>query len=188
MFTRRILSALTITAALVISAGVTPTTSTESRGRTTSSEVNTAARAELPEAAAQSEAALGKALAGTWMVTVNQPGFPQPPRYFRFTPDGGMVINDDLQVGPNFVEHFTIGQGNWIRTGVNTASATLVGNRYNLEGSFLGSYKVRMNLELNPFTPEWTATFRIDISLPNGQVIFTSGGTHEATRLKVEPL
>jgi len=118
----------------------------------------------------------------------DQPGFPQPPRYFTFTADGGMGINDDLQVGPNFVEHFTIGQGNWIRTGVNIVSATLVGNRYNLEGSFLGSYTVRMNLELNPVTPEWTATFRIDISLSNGQVIFSSGGIHEATRLEVEPL
>jgi hypothetical protein len=188
MLTSRTPWPLTITAALVISGAVTPATSTASRGKPIASEANTAAQAHLPDAAAQAEAALGKALAGTWVVTVNQPGFAQPPRYFTFTADGGMVINDDLQVGPNFVEHFTIGQGNWIRTGVNTVSATLVGNRYNLEGSFLGSYKVRMNLELNPVTPEWTATFRIDISLPNGQVIFSSGGIHEATRLEVEPL
>ena len=188
MFTSRFLGVSTITTALVISAAVTLATSTGSHGRNSSSEANTAAQAELPGAAAPAGAALGKALAGTWVVTVNQPGFPQPPRYFTFTADGGMVINDDLQVGPNFVEHFTIGQGTWIRTGVNTVSATLVGNRYNLEGSFLGSYKVRMNLELNPVTPEWTATFRIEISLPNGQVIFTSGGTLQATPLEVEPL
>jgi hypothetical protein len=188
MFTSRFLGVSTITTALVISGAVTLATSTGSRGMNIKSEANTAAQAELPGAATQAGAALGKALAGTWVVTVNQPGFPQPPRYFTFTADGGMVINDDLQVGPNFVEHFTIGQGNWIRTGVNTVSATLVGNRYNLAGSFLGSYKVRMNLQLNPLTPEWTATFRIDISLPNGQVIFSSGGIHEATRLDVEPL
>jgi hypothetical protein len=188
MFTSRRPWALTITAALVISGAVTPATSAESRGRTINPDANTAAQAELPRAAAQAEAALGKALAGTWVVTVNQPGIPQPQRHFTFHSDGGMVVNDDLQVGPNFVEHFTIGQGNWIRTGVNTVAATLVGHRYNLEGSFLGSFKVRMNLELNPISPEWSATFRIDISLPNGQVIFTSGGTFEATRLEVEPL
>ena len=188
MFTSRFLGVSTITTVLVISGAVTLATSTGSRGRNINSEATTAAQAELPGAAAQAGAALGKALAGTWVITVNQPGFPQPPRYFTFNADGGLVINDDLQVGPNFVEHFTIGQGNWIRTGVNTVSATLVGNRYNLEGSFLGSYKVRMNLELNPVAPQWTATFRIDISLPNGQVIFSSGGIHEATRLEVEPL
>ena len=188
MFTSRIPWVLTITASLVTSGAVTPATSTESRGRTFDSEAKTAAQAELPRAAGQGEAALGKALAGTWVVTINQPGFPQPQRHFTFNSDGGMVINDDLQVGPFFVEHFTIGQGNWIRTGVNTVAATLAGHRYNLEGSFLGSYKVRMNLELNPITPEWSGTFRIDITLPSGQVIFTSGGTYEATRLEVEPL
>jgi hypothetical protein len=188
MFTSRIPRALTITAALVISGAVTPGTSTESRGRTINPDANTAAQAELPAAAAQAEAALGKALAGTWVVTLNQPGFPQPQRHFTFNSDGGIVINDDLQVGPFVVEHFSIGQGNWIRTGVNTVAATIVGHRYDLQGSFLGSYKVRLHLELNPITPEWSATFRIDISLPNGQVIFTSGGTQEATRLEVEPL
>ena len=188
MFRSRFLRVSTITTALAISGAVAPATSIGIAERNINSEANTAAQAELPGAAARAEAALGKALAGTWVVTVNQPGFPQPPRYFTFSADGGMVINDDLQVGPNFVEHFTIGQGSWIRTGVNSVSATLVGNRNNLEGSFLGSYKVRMNLDLNPVTPEWTATFRIHISLPNGQVIFTSGGTLEATRLEVEPL
>jgi hypothetical protein len=188
MLTSRISWTLTITAALVISGAVTPAKSTESRTRTINSEATTAAQPQLPDEAGRAEAALGKTLAGTWVVTVNQPGFPQPQRLFTFSADGGLVTNDDLQVGPDFVEHFTIGQGNWIRTGVNTVATTVVGQRYNLQGSFLGWYKVRMNLELNPINPEWTGTFRIDITLPNGQVIFTSGGTFEATRLEVEPL
>jgi hypothetical protein len=45
-----------------------------------------------------------------------------------------------------------------------------------------------MNLELNPLTSEWNGRFHIDIALPNGQVIFTSGGSFAATRLAVEPL
>jgi len=97
------------------------------------------------------------------------------------------VTNDDLQVGPNFVEHQTIGQGNWIRTGHRSVAATIIGQRFNLEGSLLGTYKVRMNLELNPSAREWSGRFVIDIALPNGQVIFTSRGNFEATPLAVEP-
>jgi hypothetical protein len=137
---------------------------------------------------AQDEAAFGRTLAGTWVVSVNQPGFPPGQRHFTFNSDGGLVTNDDLQVGPDFVEHQTIGQGNWIRSGHRSVAATIAGQRFNLEGSLLGTYTVRMNLELNPLTSEWNGRFHIDIALPNGQVIFTSGGSFAATRLAVEPL
>jgi hypothetical protein len=137
---------------------------------------------------AQDEAALGKALAGTWIVNVSQPGFPQPPRHFTFDADGGLITNDDLQVGPFFVEHFTIAQGSWIKTGSRSVSATTVGQRYNLLGTFLGTFKVKMNLEIDPQAREWTGIFQIEVALPGGQVIFTSGGTFQATRLEVEPL
>jgi hypothetical protein len=137
---------------------------------------------------AQDEAAFAKVLAGTWVVNVDQPGFPPGQRHFTFNADGGLVTNDDLQVGPNFVEHQTIGQGNWIRTGHRSVAATIAGQRFNLEGSLLGTYKVRMNLELNPLASEWNGRFRIDIALPNGLVIFTSDGHFEATPLSVEPL
>lgn len=168
MFTSRVSRAFTITAALVISA--------------------TVIGANATRLSAQDEAAFGRTLAGTWAVTVDQPGFPQPQRHFTFNSDGGLVTNDDLQVGPNFVEHQTIGQGNWIRTGHRSVAATIIGQRFNLEGSFLGTYKVRMNLELDPSAREWSGRFVIDIALPNGQVIFTSGGNFDATPLAVEPL
>jgi hypothetical protein len=168
MFTGRIPRTFTMTAALVISASVIGANGTR--------------------VSAQDEAAFAKALAGTWVVNVDQPGFPPSQRHFTFNADGGLVTNDDLQVGPNFVEHQTIGQGNWIRTGHRSVAATIAGQRFNLEGSLLGTYKVRMNLELNPLASEWTGRFRIDIALPNGQVIFTSDGSFEATALAVEPL
>jgi hypothetical protein len=137
---------------------------------------------------ARAEAAEAKELAGTWVVHVDQPGFPPSDRLFTFNSDGGLVTNDDLQVGPNFVEHFTIGQGNWIRTGNRRFSATIAGQRYNLQGSFLGTFKVRMNLELNEKMSQWSARFRIEIALANGTVVFISGGTFEAARIEVEPL
>ena len=188
MFTRRLSRAFTITAALVISATVSGAESTSRRQPTNNSESNAATPTDTSHISAQEEAALGRTLAGTWVVNVNQPGFPPAQRHFTFNSDGGLVTNDDLQVGPNFVEHFTIGQGNWIRTGNRSVAATIVGQRFNLEGSFLGTFKVRMNLELNPLASEWSGTFRIDIALPGGQVIFTSDGGFEATRLAVEPL
>ena len=118
MFTRRLSRAFTITAALVISATVTPAESTSSRWATNNSESNAATPANTSQVSGQEEAALGKTLAGTWVINVNQPGFPPSQRHFTFNSDGGLVTNDDLQVGPNFVEHFTIAQGNWIRTGI----------------------------------------------------------------------
>lgn len=179
MYTKRLSRAFMIAAALVISATVSGAEFTN----------NSKSNAATPtRTSAQDEAALGRTLAGTWVVDVSQPGFPPAQRYFTFNSDGGLVTNDDLQVGPNFVEHFTVGQGNWIRTGTRSVAATIVGQRFNLEGTFLGTFKVRMNLELNPLTNEWNGTARVDIALPSGQVIFTSDAGFEATRLAVEPL
>ena len=188
MFTRRLSRAFTITAALVISATVTGANSTSSRRTPNNSGLSPATPTVTSHVSAQDEAAFGRTLAGTWVVNVNQPGFPPAQRHFTFNSDGGLVTNDDLQVGPNFVEHFTIAQGNWIRTGNRSVSATIVGQRFNLEGSLLGTFKVRMNLNLNPLASEWNGRFRIDIALPNGQIIFTSDGSFEAARLAVEPL
>ena len=177
MFRTRIFSPLTITAALMITAVGN------------SAPLNAGRQAGvLPDVAAQAEAALGKALAGTWIVNVDQPGFPPSQRHFTFNSDGGMIANDDVQLGPNGVDHFTIAQGSWIRTGNRAVAATIVGQRHSPEGSFLGTFKVRMNLELNQVMTEWTARFRIDVRLPGGQVIFTSEGAFAATRLEVEPL
>jgi len=188
MFTRRLARAFTIAAALVISATVSGAEFASRRQATNNSKSNAATPAHPSHVSAQEEAALGRTLAGTWVVNVSQPGFPPSQRHFTFNADGGLVTNDDLQVGPNFVEHFTIAQGNWIRTGHRSVAATIVGQRFNLEGIFLGTFKVRMNLELNPPASEWTGTFRLDIALPGGQVVFTSDGGFEATRLAVEPL
>jgi hypothetical protein len=187
MFTSRTSRVLTIPAALVIAA-VTAAESTGNRAGTNNSAVGGAAQADTSGLSAEAEAGLGKALAGTWIVTVDQPGFPLSQRHFTFSADGGLITNDDLQVGPNFVEHFTIAQGNWIRTGPRSVAATIVGQRYTLEGSFLGTFKVRMNLVLNQAATRWNGVFRITIALPNGFVVFTSDGTSEAARLEVEPL
>jgi hypothetical protein len=188
MFTRRLSRAFTITAVLVISATVTGANSTSSRLTTNNSGPGAATPTVTARVSAQDEAAFGKTLAGTWVVNVNQPGFPPGQRHFTFNSDGGLVTNDDLQVGPNVVEHFTIAQGNWIRTGNRSVAATIAGQRFDLEGSLLGTFKVRMNLDVDPLASEWSGTFRIDIALPNGQVIFTSDGNFEATRLAVVPL
>jgi hypothetical protein len=188
MFTRRLSRAFTIAAALVISATVSGAEFTSRRQATNNSESNAATPAHTAHISVQEEAALGRTLAGTWVVNISQPGFPPSQRHFTFNSDGGLVTNDDLQVGPNFVEHFTIGQGNWIRTGNRSVAATFVGQRFNLEGTFLGTFKVRMNLDLNPLANEWSGTARVYIALPGGQVIFTSDAGFEATRLAVEPL
>lgn len=188
MITRRIFWTSTIAAAMVISATVAPVKSNETNRASNSSELNAATQGEILDVIAQAETAQGRELAGTWVVHVDQQGFPPSYRLFTFNSDGGLVTNDDLQVGPNGVEHFTIGQGNWIRTGNRRFSATIAGQRYNLQGSFLGTFKVRMNLELNERLSQWSGRFRVEIALPNGTVIFTSGGTFEAARMEVEPL
>jgi hypothetical protein len=140
------------------------------------------------DVAVPADAALSKALAGTWVVGVTQPGFPAIERHLTFGSDGTLVSNDDLQLTPYGVEHFTIAQGNWVRSGGRTIAATIAGQRYDLQGTLLGSFKVRIELELNPFATAWTGRFRIDIIVPGGQVVFSSGGTLNAVRLAVEPL
>ena len=188
MFMRRRPWVFTILVALVISGAVPAAKSSARLVRTNNPVLNGPPHAEQSAIAAQDGAALGKQLAGTWVVNVEQPGFPPSQRHFTFNADGGLVTNDDLQVGPLFVEHFTIGQGNWIRTGSRSAAATVVGQRYDLQGRFVGTYKVRMNLDVDLLANGWSGPFRIEIALPNGQVIFASEGTFQATRLEVEPL
>src|SRR5262245_4365577 len=187
MITRRIFWMLTITAAMVISATVAPGKSDES-DRGSDESLNAAAQGEILDVMARTEAPQRRELAGTWVVHVDQQGFPPSDRLFTFNSDGGLVTNDDLKVGPDGVEHCTIAQGNWIRTGNRRFSATIGGQRYNLQGSFLGTFKVRMNLELNEKMSQWSGRFRIEIALPNGTVVFISGGAFEAARIEVEPL
>jgi hypothetical protein len=188
MVMRRRTWVFTILVALLISGAVPAAKLSARLVRTNNSVLSGPAHAEQSAIAAVDGAALGRQLAGTWIVNVDQPGFPPSQRHFTFNADGGLVTNDDLQVGPLFVEHFTVAQGNWIRTGTRNAAATIVGQRYNLQGGFVGTFKVRMNLEVDFLTNQWSATFRIEIALPNGHVFFTSDGTFQATRLEVEPL
>lgn len=122
------------------------------------------------------------------MKRLPRPGFPLIERHLTFGSDGTLISNDDLQLTPYGVEHFTIAQGNWLRTGSRTVAATIAGQRYDLQGSLLGSFKVRLEFDLDPSATTWSGRFLIDIIVPGGQVVFTSGGTLKAVRLAVEPL
>jgi hypothetical protein len=73
-----------IVVALVISGSVPAAKSSGSRMRTNNRALDARAYSDQSAIAAEDGAALGKRLAGTWVVNVDQPGFPPSQRHFTF--------------------------------------------------------------------------------------------------------
>jgi len=101
---------------------------------------------------------------GSWVVNVNQPGFPPSQRLFTFFSDGTIIGHDVLQAPPSGVEWWTTAHGEWIRNGNREFNAIVVGLRFNGQANMLGMFKIRMSVRLKDSLVEWEGPARIDVT------------------------
>ena len=99
-----------------------------------------------------------------------------------FTEDGNVIADEP----PSPFE--TSGHGNWISTGHNEAAYTFVSLIGSAAGPLSAKLKVVGALQLDADKGTWNGPFKIDVSDPSGQIIFSDRGTFSLTRIAVERL
>jgi len=120
-------------------------------------------------------------LEGAWSVTAHVEGEPLIHALITFNGDGGFV---ETAAAPGI----TSGHGNWARTGHRKFDLTALYLRLDATNQFIGTSKVRSSFTLNERGDSAAGPFQTDVFDATGNVLFSFGGTAEATRIAVEPL
>lgn len=120
-------------------------------------------------------------LEGAWTVTAHVEGEPLIHALITFNSDGGFV---ETAAAPGV----SSGHGNWARTGHRKFALTAVYLRLDATGQFIGSSRVRSSFAVNERSDTATGPFQTDVFDAAGNMLFSFGGTAEATRIAVEPL
>jgi hypothetical protein len=125
----------------------------------------------------------GQMLEGSWIADVtNQATGTRQITLYTFMSDGTLISSnrDHPTRGP--------GHGAWVRTGDREFAITFVRIRFEADGSFIGTQKLRgqvtLSEELNAFTSRSMNEF-YDV---DGNLTDTNQTTTRATRIRVEPL
>jgi hypothetical protein len=122
---------------------------------------------------------------GTWNVVITRPTAPpgQPlsfPALWSFVP-GGVLLTS----GTSFVH--TPGHGVWERDSGRSYTAVLEFFRLDLQGQYLGSQRVTLEIELAADGNSFTATNAIELLDPDGTVVGTGTATSVGTRMTIAP-
>ncbi len=135
-----------------------------------------------------------KSLVGSWMVAGIPTGAsPGPPRILvSFTGDGVAIRTAPLQqAAPPALgaENMFISttHGAWVRTDDGGFGMTWVGFAFDNAGKFLATQRVRVAVQLNDTRDGFTGPFKTDFIGADGQVLVSTGGTVQGTRILVEP-
>jgi hypothetical protein len=135
-----------------------------------------------------------RALVGSWMVVGTPSGTPPgPPRILvSFTGDGVALRTAPLQqaappaLGTDKMFISTT-HGAWVRMDDGTFGLTWVGFAFDDAGKFLATQRVRVSVQLNDAMDGFTGPFKTDFIGADGQVVASTSGTVEGTRIEVEP-
>lgn len=148
-----------------------------------------AARAELAELSS-SDSEAQHSLVGAWIGSTNAgPGFPPFKALYTFAPGGGLVTSSSIDLSPRSIS--TPGYGAWKRTAESTDSTflfTFDAFVFDPQGNPSGVVKARSSVTLNRAGDAFAGEFKFDVIAPNGAIVFSGGGTHDATRIRAEPL
>lgn len=135
------------------------------------------------------------ALVGSWIVAGTPAGAQAgPPRLLvSFTADGVALRTAPLQqVAPPALGtdkmFISTTQGTWLRSSDGTFGLTFVGFAFDDSGKFLATQRIRVSVQVNDSQDGFTGPFKTDFIGDNGQVLASSGGTVQGTRILVEPL
>jgi hypothetical protein len=124
---------------------------------------------------------------GAWMGAVNSgPGFPPFKALYTFARGGGLVTSSSIDLSPRSLS--TPGYGAWKRTGPRTFLFTFDAFVFDAQGNPSGTVKARSTATLNQAGDAWSGVFKFDVFAPNGAIVFSGGGSHDATRVRVEPV
>jgi hypothetical protein len=133
-------------------------------------------------------------LVGSWMVAGVPPGGqPGPPSILvSFTGDGVALRTAPLrQAAPPALGTDTMfistTHGVWARMDDGTFDLTWVGFAFDDGGKFLATQRVRVAAQLNDTLDGFSGPFKTDFVGPDGQVLASTGGTVQGTRIQVEP-
>jgi hypothetical protein len=155
----------------------------------------TAALAGLAVLGRSARAEHADALVGSWMVAGIPAGAqPGPPRILvSFTGDGVAIRTAALQqAAPPALgaDKMFIGttHGAWVRNADGTLGLTLVGFAFDDSGRFLATQRIRVAAEVNETQDGFSGPFKTDFIGGDGQVLASSSGTVQGTRIQVEGL
>ena len=124
---------------------------------------------------------ISKVLPGSWTVVGETPAQGQFKALITFDSDGNIIADE-----PSAFE--TAGHGSWALSDANQAAYTFVAFIGSATGAFTGSIKVVGTLQLDAAQVKWSGPFRVDVSDPGGNLVFTDSGTLTGTRIQVESL
>jgi hypothetical protein len=133
-------------------------------------------------------------LVGSWVVAGVPPGGqPGPPTILvSFTGDGVALRTAPLrQAAPTALGTDTMfistTHGAWARMDDGMFGLTWVGFAFDAGGKFLATQRVRVAVQLNDTLDGFSGPFKTDFVGPDGQVLASTGGTVQGTRIQVEP-
>ena len=125
-------------------------------------------------------------IVGSWMVTVNRPGFPLIKSLQTYTKGHGLLENANVRDTVR-----SPAQGAWKRDGDRRYAATMIFFRYDPNnGAYLGTVKLRRTIELAPDGQSFTAVSVGELRDPEGNLLpgsNTRRDTETAERINVEP-
>jgi hypothetical protein len=136
-----------------------------------------------------------QALVGSWFVAATPPGAqPGPPRLLvSFTGDGVALRTAPLQqpappaLGTDKMFISTT-HGVWARNADGMFGLTFAGFAFDDTGSFLAMQRIRVAVQVNEAQDGFTGPFKTDFVGADGQVLASSSGTVQGTRMQVEAL
>lgn len=125
----------------------------------------------------------GQMLEGSWIADVtNQATGARQITLYTFMSDGTLISSnrDHPTRGP--------GHGAWIRTGDREFAITFVRIRFDADGSFIGTQKLRGQVTLSEELDAFTSRSMNEFYDIDGNLTDTNQTTTRATRIRVEPL
>lgn len=129
-----------------------------------------------------------RAMADSWIATINAPGFPAFKALMTFTEDGGLMVSQTAIVPwpiANGSAVFTAGHGEWNRIRDGKLSITFVALIHDEDAEFLGTAKVNGTIEVDEAMDAFIGTTSATDLDQEGNVIFSFEASVEAERIRV---
>ena len=136
-----------------------------------------------------------QALVGSWLVAAIPPGAPSAPARLlvSFTSDGiALRTAPPQQAAPPALGtdkmFISTTHGVWASNGDGTFCLTFAGFAFDDTGKFLAVQRIRVAVQVNDSQDGFSGPFKTDFIGSDGQVLASSSGSVEGTRMQVEAL
>ena len=144
-----------------------------------------------PTLSQQSSNSTKKAVVGSWIETVTFNGGFMPPlkSLVTFAADGTITVADQGNVNIGATQLFSAGHGSWVATGDRTFNWTVVELISDLNGSLVGTLKVRGTYTVDATGNAYTGVFYAEVKDLSDNLVFPPvDGTNAGQRIQVEAI